>query len=70
MGDICPKCNRELKANAKFCGSCGTSLLKEKPKVTVKWDDKKKPEGKPLFTKYICEDCGQPIRYMKQYSKW
>ena len=59
---VCPKCRASNNNGLKFCGQCGTSLIKTCPKCSEAVDDKQKfcPHcGNSLVKK--CSSCGSEL---------
>ena len=48
----CPKCNRELKAGAKFCGGCGNKIVLSPP---------------PQESFLACPNCNNPLSPVAKY---
>jgi membrane protease subunit (stomatin/prohibitin family) len=64
-GAVCPKCNAQAAAGAKFCGSCGTAL--PAPAVCAKCNTPAAPGAKfcgncggPLAASAVCPKCSTP----------
>ena len=51
VGLVCPVCKATVAPNAKFCGSCGTVLIKKCPNCQ---------KENPLENGF-CVDCGTPL---------
>lgn len=50
MGNVCPKCGKEMGEDARFCSQCGTMLQEPKPQPT-----KEIPQIR------LCQNCGSPL---------